>query len=140
MRVRRFCRNVSRRAVAKQDVVNVLTMGHYHHMALRLSNNFFGSGEDGYCGYKITGDSNGTPEGLAALVDASGHEITYFDFGGVFAKEMLNQGTAAMLDFVVSDFKKAFVYMVELSIVKSDTFDWTKHALTQGAYLHLVRD
>ena len=120
--------------VAKQDAVNVLTMGHYHHIALQLSDNFFGTGEDGYFGYKITEDSNGAPKGFAALVDACGHGITYCDVGGAFAKEMSEQGTAAMLDFVVSDLKKAFGSTVEQAIVKSDTFDWTKHALTQGAY------
>jgi monoamine oxidase len=118
----------------KQEAVNALKMGHYHHVALQLNDNFFGIGEDGYFGYKITEDSNGAPKGFAALVDACGHGITYCDIGGAFAKEMSALGGAAMYDFVIGDLKKIFGSKVEKVILKSNTFDWTKHPLTQGAY------
>ncbi len=39
-----------------------------------------------------------------------------------------------MYDFVLAELKKIFGAEVEAAVVKSDTFDWTKHALTQGAY------
>lgn len=118
----------------KRDAINALPMGHYHHVALQLSENFFGVGEDGYFGYKISEAFNDAPKGFAALVDACGHGITYCDIGGSFADEMSQQGTAAMYDFVIADLKKIFGTAVEQSVVKSDTFDWTKHTLTKGAY------
>ena len=118
----------------KQDAINVLTMGHYHHVALQLSDNFFGIGEDGYFGYKITDDLNGAPKGFAALVDAAGHGITYCDIGGEFARQISADGVAAMYDFVLTDLKRAFGSDIEKSVVKSHTFDWTAHPLTHGAY------
>lgn len=118
----------------KQDAVKVLTMGHYHHVALHLKDNFFGTAEDGYFGYKVTEGTLGAPKGFGALVDASGHGITYCDIGGAFAKEMSAQGNAAMYAFVIDELKKAFGADIEQAVLKSDTFDWTKHDLTQGAY------
>ena len=113
-------------------------MGHYHHIALQLRDNFFGVGEDGYFSYKIDAHSNGSPKGFGALVDASGHGITYCDIGGAFAAEMSGQGTAAMFDFVLSDLKAIFGSDVQQAIVKSHTYDWTKDPLTQGAYASAV--
>jgi monoamine oxidase len=118
----------------KQEAVMALPMGHYHHVALQLSENFFGIGEDGYFGYKITETVNAAPKGFAALVDAGGHGLTYCDIGGALAKDMSAQGTAAMYDFVLGELMAIFGAGIEAAIVKSDTFDWTKHALSQGAY------
>ncbi|MEM9473053.1 MAG: NAD(P)/FAD-dependent oxidoreductase [Pseudomonadota bacterium] len=118
----------------KQEAVNVLTMGHYHHIALQLKDNFFGVGEDGYFSYRVTEDNDGAPVGFAALVDAGGHGITYCDIGGEFAREMSARGVSDMHDFVISDLKKAFGSSVEKAVIKSHTFDWTRHRLTQGAY------
>lgn len=120
--------------VKKQEAANNLTMGHYHHIALQLKENFFGIGEDGYYGYKITKESNGSPKGFAALVDASGHGISYCDIGGEFAREMSGNGTQAMRDFVISELKKTFGSDIEKAVINSHTFDWTKHPLTMGAY------
>ena len=118
----------------KDEAFGAITMGHYNHVALQLKDNFFGIGEDGYFGYKITEASNGAPKGFAALVDACGHGITYCDIGGKFAKELSDAGGAAMYDFVVGDLKKAYGADVEKAIVKSHTFDWSKHPFTHGAY------
>lgn len=118
----------------KQEALNVLTMGHYHHVALQLKDNFFGTDEDGYFAYKISEESNGAPKGFGALVDASGHGITYCDIGGEFARQLSEQGTSEMYDFVISELKKAFGADIEKSVTRSHTFDWTKHRLTRGAY------
>ncbi len=118
----------------KQDAFHALTMGHYNHVALHLKENFFGIGEDGYFGYKITEDSDGAPKGFAALVDACGHGITYCDLGGDFARQMSEQGIAAMYDFVIGELKKTYGADIEKSAIESHTFDWTQHPLTKGAY------
>ena len=118
----------------KIEAFNVLTMGHYNHVALQLDQNFFGVGEDGYFGYKITETQNGAPKGFAALVDASGHGITYCDIGGTFAKSLSDEGPDEMLDFVLTDLKACFGSGIEKAVQKSDIFDWTKHPLTKGAY------
>ena len=120
--------------VKKQEAVNALKMGHYHHVALHLKDNFFGTAEDGYFGYKVTEGTLGAPKGFGALVDACGHGITYCDIGGSFAKEMSQQGNAAMYDFVIGQLKGMFGTQIENAVIKSDTFDWTKNPLTQGAY------
>ncbi len=101
----------------KQEAVNVLTMGHYHHVALHLKDNFFGTKEDGYFGYKITEGTLGAPQGFGALVDACGHGITYCDIGGAFAKEMSGQGNTAMYEFVIGELKNAFGARIEKAVI-----------------------
>ncbi|SDX04306.1 Monoamine oxidase [Ruegeria halocynthiae] len=120
--------------VKKQEAINVLTMGHYNHVALQLKDNFFGVGSDGYYNYKITEEMNGAPMGFGALVDANGHGITYCDLGGEFARQMSDEGTGAMYDFVVSELKKAFGSKVEDAILNSSTFDWTTNPYTYGSF------
>ena len=120
--------------VKKQEAIDALTMGHMMHVALQLNENFFGVGEDGYFGYKITEEMNGAPKGFGALVDAGGHGITYCDLGGDFARQMSDEGPGATHDFVVAELKKAFGSKVEDAIENSDIFDWTSNPHTYGAY------
>lgn len=111
-----------------------VTMGHYTHVALQLSENFFGIGEDGYFYYKIDKETNGSPEGFAALVDASGTGISYCDLGGDFARQMADAGDAATLDFVLAELRRMFGSNVDKALVGSHVADWTNNPLTLGAY------
>ncbi|MEM9279173.1 MAG: FAD-dependent oxidoreductase [Pseudomonadota bacterium] len=120
--------------VRKQEAIQMLSMGHYNHIALKLEQNFFGIGEDGYFSYKTTQESNGAPKGFGALVDASGHGITYCDVGGQFAKELSDQGIAAMQDFVIGELERMFGSDIKKAVSQTHVFDWTKHSLTKGAY------
>ncbi|MEO0328140.1 MAG: FAD-dependent oxidoreductase [Pseudomonadota bacterium] len=120
--------------VKTQEAINALPMGHYNHVALKLNRNFFGIGEDGYFAYQATQTSNGAPKGFGALVNASGHGITYCDIGGQFAKELSDLGKSATQDFVISELKQIFGSDIADAVNHSHTFDWTKHALTKGAY------
>lgn len=118
----------------KREAVEALSMGHYNHVVLQLKDNFFGIGDDGYFAYKINDMHNGSPQGFAALVNASGHGLTYCEVGGGFAKDLSDAGAATAKDFVVGELKKTFGADIDKSIAKSDIFDWTKNPYTGGAY------
>ncbi|MCP3970171.1 MAG: FAD-dependent oxidoreductase [Rhodobacteraceae bacterium] len=118
----------------KQEAIDLLTMGHYLHIALQISDNFFGVGEDGFFAFKVTDHSDGAPKGFGALVDASGTGITYCDLGGEFARQMSQAGGAVLYDYVVGELKKAFGSRVESAITADSSFDWTSNPLTYGAY------
>jgi monoamine oxidase len=118
----------------KQEAFAALGMGHYHHVALQLRENVFGTGADGYFQYKVTERSGTSPKGFGALVDASGHGVSYCDIGGDFARQLSKEGTHAMRGFVVDELKAMFGTRVEQAIVKAHSLDWTAHALTRGAY------
>lgn len=119
---------------AEQEAVSQLTMGHYNHVALQFSENFFGVGEDGYFSYKIQKSVDGSPQGFAALVDASGTGITYCDLGGDFARQMALEGREATLDFVLGELKAIFGSQVEAALVAHDVTDWSTDPLFEGAY------
>lgn len=118
----------------KQEAIQLLTMGHYNHVALQFKANFFGIGEDGYYSYKIDKSVDGVPHGFAALVDAAGTGITYCDLGGAFAKQMADAGKEAALDFTLSELTKAFGSKVRDALVKSSVTDWSNDPLTMGGY------
>lgn len=120
--------------VRKQEAIQMLPMGYYNHIALKLDQNFFGIGEDGYFSYKITEESNGSPKGFGALVDASGHGITYCDVGGQFAKELSELGVEVMQGFVIEELERMFGSNIKKAVNQTHAFDWTKHMLTKGAY------
>ncbi|MEM9629835.1 MAG: NAD(P)/FAD-dependent oxidoreductase [Pseudomonadota bacterium] len=120
--------------VKKQEAINALTMGHYIHVALQLNENFFGIGEDGFFAFKSTEALNGAPMGFGALVDAAGHGITYCDLGGEFARQLSEEGSGGMYDYVLTELKKTFGANVEAAILNSSTFDWTANPLTYGSY------
>ncbi len=118
----------------KQEAINVLTMGHYNHVALQFKENFFGTGEDGYYSYKVEKEVDGVPHGFAALVDAAGTGIAYCDLGGDFARQMADAGAGASIDFVISELKKVFGSSVENALVEQAFYDWSFDPFTQGAY------
>lgn len=111
-----------------------ISMGHYTHVALKFSENFFGVGEDGFFYYKVDELSNGSPKGFAALIDAAGTGVSYCDLGGNFAKEMAKAGDAATRDFVLSELKSMFGSKVEKALLGAHVADWTSNPLTLGAY------
>ncbi|MEM1238150.1 MAG: NAD(P)/FAD-dependent oxidoreductase [Pseudomonadota bacterium] len=119
---------------AKQEAIAQLTMGHYNHVALQFSDNFFGVGEDGYFSYKIEKSVDGDPQGFAALVDAGGTGITYCDLGGEFARQMALAGKPAALDFVLSELKSIFGSKVDAALTAHDVTDWSTDPLFEGAY------
>jgi monoamine oxidase len=120
--------------VKKQEAISVLTMGHYIHVALQLRDNFFRVGEDGYFAFKSTEALNGAPKGFGALVDAGGHGISYCDLGGEFARQLSEEGSGGMYDYVLEELKKTFGSNIESAILNSSTFDWTASPFTYGSY------
>ncbi|MBZ8118281.1 FAD-dependent oxidoreductase [Roseovarius sp. LXJ103] len=118
----------------KQEAIQMLTMGHYNHVALQFDENFFGVGSDGYYTYKIDKSVDGVPHGFAALVDASGSGLTYCDLGGDFARQMADAGKEAALDFTISELTKAFGSKARAALVKSSVTDWSNDPLTLGGY------
>lgn len=118
----------------KQEAIAALTMGNYNHVALQMKDNVFGAEADTLFAYKIDEMSGGSPKGFGALIDASGHGVTYCDLGGAFAGELSDAGEDATIDFVMSELKAIFGSAIEASVVKTHTFDWTRNPLTKGAY------
>lgn len=116
------------------EIFQGLTMGHYNHVAVRFDRNFMGVGADGYMTMKVEADANGTPQGFAALVDASGTGVSYCDLGGEFARQMSQAGPEATQAYVIDRLKSIFGAKVEKHLIGQHHFDWTADPLTRGAY------
>jgi len=117
---------------------HALSMGHYTHVAMQFSENFFGVGSDGYFAYKIDEALDGSPMGFIGLINAAGSGVSYFDLGGEFARHMAREGDEATIDFVRSELVRIFGATVEKNLIKAHVADWSLNPLTLGAYASAV--
>ena len=119
----------------KYDSFSGISMGVYNHIALQFKKNFFDVKEkDSYLYYKIKSQNAPSPRGFCGFLNASGSNLSYFDTGGEFARELEQEGEQASIDFVLSELRTIFGSKVDKNLIKGHATKWASNPLTLGSY------
>lgn len=116
--------------VKKQESFHGISMGYYNHIAIQLSADIFGMGEDGYVFHKVSGSD----EAFGALTNTSGTGLTYCDVGGRFARELELAGQDVAIDFVSSKLRDIIGTDFDKRFVAGAASDWGNDPLYKGCY------
>ena len=121
----------------KREAISRINMGLYNHVAVLFRKSFYKefkiTEDDINLYYKING-SNISPRGMGCLLNISGSGLSYFDYGGAFAKELENEGSEAQKHFTVVQLKSIFGSGVTKYISKMHATSWGKDQLSFGSY------
>ena len=110
-------------------------MGIYNHVAIQFEKNIFGTTKDDvYMYYKMDSTYAASPRGMGSYLNASGSNLSYFDTGGEFAKELEREGSSAQIDFTINELKSLFGSSVEKYFIKAASTAWGKNPFTFGSY------
>ncbi len=118
----------------KQESFHQISMGHYDHIAMQFSENFFETGDDEYLLYKLDSEGAKSPRGMGMVTNLSGTNLSIGDVGGGFAKELEAAGEAAALDFGLSELRKIFGGVVDRTFIKGRFTAWGQNPYTLGSY------
>ena len=120
--------------IEKYDSFSGISMGIYNHIALQFKKNFFPHNKDGYIYYKLNSQNTAIPRGVAGLTNSSGSNLSYFDAGGEFARELENAGEEASIDFVLGELKSIFGSKIDKYLIKAHATSWASNPFTLGSY------
>jgi monoamine oxidase len=118
----------------KQESFHQISMGHYDHIAMQFSENFFETGDDEYLLYKLGSEGARSPRGMGMVTNLSGTNLSFGDVGGGFAKELEAAGEAAALDFGLSELRNIFGGVVDRAFLKGRFTPWGQNPYTLGSY------
>jgi len=122
--------------IKKYEAFNGITMGTYNHITLQLKESFYKNFEilpDTYLFSKIT-EKNKSPKGYFGSLRLHKSNLSYFDVGGEFGKDLEKAGEKASIDFVLSKLKSTFGSKIEEYLIKACATKWGKNKYTQGSY------
>lgn len=118
----------------KYDSYSGISMGFYNHIALQFKKDFFPHHKDGYIYYKLKNNNSTFPRGVAGLTNLSGSNLSYFDTGGEFARELEIAGKEASIDFVLNELKSIFGSKIDKYLIKAHATSWGSNSFTLGSY------
>jgi len=119
----------------KYESFSGISMGIYNHITLQFKKNFFDIKEkDSYLYYKIKSQNAPSPKGFVGFLNMSGSNLSYFDTGGEFARELEKEGEQASIDFVLTELRTIFGSKVDKNLIKGHTTKWASNPLTLGSY------
>jgi len=119
----------------KYESFSGISMGVYNHIALQFKKNFFDIKEkDSYLYYKIRSQNVPSPKGFVGFLNMSGSNLSYFDTGGEFARELEKEGEQASIDFVLTELRTIFGSKVDKNLIKGHATKWAANHLTLGSY------
>ena len=118
----------------KYDSFFGISMGIYNHITLQFKKDFFPHNKDGYIYYKLNSQKTVTPRGVAGLTNSSGSNLSYFDAGGEFARELEKAGEDASIDFVLGEIKSIFGSKIDKYLIKAHATSWASNPFTLGSY------
>ena len=119
----------------KYESFSGISMGVYNHIALQFKKNFFDIKEkDSYLYYKIRSQNVPSPKGFVGFLNMSGSNLSYFDTGGEFARELEKEGEQASIDFVLTELRTIFGSKVDKNLIKGHATKWAANPLTLGSY------
>ena len=64
----------------------------------------------------------------------SGSNLSYFDTGGEFVRELEKEGEQASIEFVLTELRTIFVSNVDKNLIKGHATKWAANPLTLGSY------
>lgn len=119
----------------KYESFSGISMGVYNHITLQFKKNFFDIKEkDSYLYYKIKSQNAPSPKGFVGFLNMSGSNLSYFDTGGEFARELEKEGEQASIDFVLTELRTIFGSNVDKNLIKGHATKWASNPLTLGSY------
>ncbi|MDC0056928.1 FAD-dependent oxidoreductase [Alphaproteobacteria bacterium] len=118
----------------KYDSFAGISMGIYNHIALQFNKNFFPHSKDGYIYYKLKNKNKTFPKGVAGLTNSGSSNLSYFDTGGEFARELENAGKETSIDFVLGELKSIFGSKIDKCLINAHATSWASNPFTLGSY------
>jgi len=115
------------------DGINLCT---YNHITLQLSEKFYTAFEikpDVYFSPRIVSKSK-SPKGYCGTLRLHKSNLSYFDVGGQFAKDLEDAGTKASIDFVINSLRSTFGSEFDKYLIKTHATRWGKNQYTMGSY------
>jgi monoamine oxidase len=120
----------------KYEAFNGISMTISNRVLMQLKKKFYrGMKNDTYLYTKC--DSNGaeSPKTFYGLLKMSGTNVSLFGTSGQFSKDLENEGSKAMIDFVLNDLKATFgSKFYEKYFIKAIATGWANNPFTLGAY------
>ena len=120
--------------VEKYEAFNGITMGIYNHIALQFKKNFFELGDDGYLYHKVKSQNASSPRATCGIVNIGGSNLSLFDPGGEFARELEKEGEQASINFALEELRTIFGSKVDKQLIKAHATMWGRNPLTVGSY------
>jgi len=121
----------------KYEAFEGITMGTSNRVIMELKKKFVGKFKKDTNFYSKI-DSNGakSPEGIGyGLLKMGGTNLCLFALNGEFSRSLENQGSQAMIDFVVNELKSNFgSKFYDKYFIKAIATGWNKNPFTLGAY------
>ena len=120
----------------KYEAFNGINLGVYNHITLQLKNEFYKSFEilpDTYLFSKIKNKVS-PPKGFFGSLRLHDSNLSYFDVGGQFAKNLEKEGEKASIDFVVKSLRSTFGSKFDKFIIKAHATTWGKNEFSLGSY------
>mgnify|MGYP006113147007 FL=1 len=121
-------------SVAKEESFSKISMGHYNRITFKFKKLFKKKAKDYYLYYKIQSQNAPSPKGVIGAINVSGTNLCMFDPGGEFGKELVKEGEAASLDFVLNELKNVFGSKIEKDLIKSHVVNWSTNPLFLGSW------
>ena len=121
----------------KYEAFEGITMGTSNRVIMELKNKFVGRFKKDTNFYsKINSNGAQSPEGIGyGLLKMGGTNLCLFALNGEFSRNLENEGSQAMIDFVVNQLKSNFgSKFYDKYFVKALATGWNKNPFTLGAY------
>ena len=122
--------------IEKYDAFDGITLGAYNHITLKLKKQFYENYEiqpDTYFFSKIEKTSI-PPKGFFGSLRLHKSNLSYFDVGGQFAKDLEEEGHDASVDFVLNSLRSIFGSNFDQYLIKAHATSWGKNKYTMGSY------
>ncbi len=114
----------------KEESFHAIPMGCYEHVVLQFSNGGLFDEQDRY----IIRMADDDYDGFGALVNVCGTGLVYCDIGGNIARDLVSQGEAACIDFVLNELVQILGSQIRSNFTKGTATAWLNNSLTQGSY------
>ena len=124
----------------KYEAFDGITMGSYNHITFQLKDEFYEEFKikpDAYLSMRIEsniGEPSFSPKGSCATMRNQGTNISYFDVGGQFGKDLEAEGSEASIDFIKNRLRKAFGSDFDKYFIKAHVTAWGKNPWVMGSY------
>jgi|TARA_B100000315_G_scaffold192176_1_gene182548 monoamine oxidase len=120
----------------KYEAFEGITMNTSNRVLIQLKKKFLGKFKnDTYLYTKCNSNGAKSPKTFYGFMKMSGTNLCLFGTSGQFSKDLENEGSEAMIDFVVNDLKSTFgSKFYEKYFIKAMATGWANNPFTLGAY------
>ena len=122
--------------VEKYEAFNGISLGVYNHITLLLKDEFYEKFKilpDSYLFSKIT-NNNLPPKGSFGSLRLHDTNLSYFDVGGQFAKDLEKEGEKASIDFALNSLRSTFGSEFNQFVINAHATSWGKNEFSLGSY------